>query len=180
MELYLITGKARSGKNHFADEMKKQFEKRGQKVCILKITSPLYHYAYDYFGWSGKEEDKPRSFLQQMGIEYIKEELKMPHFLLDRLSEDIMILNKFFDIGIITDGRLIEEIEELKRRYPDITTIHMTRPEYENDLTKEERNHITEKDLENYKNFNIKIENKNKKDLQEKAQKIVNERLGNK
>jgi len=135
MKLYLIAGKARSGKNLFASYLKKELEKSGNRVCILKLSAPIYHYAYDHFGWNGKEEDKPRTFLQQMGIEYIQEELGKKEFLLNRLVEDITILDKFFDIGIITDGRLRTEIKALKEKYPSMITIHMMRPAYENDLT---------------------------------------------
>lgn len=176
MELYLIAGYARVGKNSFANYLKEAFERENKRVCILRISGPLYHYAYDYFGWNGKDKDKPRDFLQQMGIEYIKEELQMPHFLIDRMSEDIKILDKFFDIGIITDGRLKSEIIELKMRYPNIKTIHLKRENYDNTLTKKEEKHITERDLDDYDDFDFEIENKGYETLEENAEKIVEER----
>ncbi len=179
MELYLIAGYARAGKNYFANYLKEEFEKKQKRVCILRITGPLYHYAYDHFGWNGKEEEKPRSFLQKMGIEHIKEKLQMPHFLIDRLSEDIMVLDSFFDIGIITDGRLKAEIEELEKRYPNIKKIHIKRENYNNNLTAEQQKHITEQDLENYNNFDFEIENKNYDSLKKKAKEIVEERIKN-
>lgn len=116
MKLYLICGKARSGKNTLANLLKENLEKYNKKVCLLKITSPLYLYAKEYFSWDGNEDNKPRSFLQYLGIDLIKNKLKMNDFLINRLKEDIKILSEFFDIGIITDGRLKEELDELKRR----------------------------------------------------------------
>lgn len=176
MELYLIAGLARSGKNYFANCLKEEWEKQGKRVCLLRITSPLYHYAYDYFDWDGKEETKPRTFLQSMGIEYIKEELNMPTFLIDRLKQDILILNKFFDIGIITDGRLQSEIDELKLQYPTLTTIHMLRPNHDNGLTEKEKLHITEQNLQDDYPFDIEVINDSKEKLKKEASKIVTER----
>lgn len=176
MELYLIAGCARSGKNQFASYLKEEWERRGKKVCLLKITSPLYHYACDYFGWDGDEKKKPRTFLQTMGIEYIKEELKMPDFLLNRLKEDVLILSKFFDIGIITDGRLKEEIQKLKEQYPSLITIHILRSSYDSDLTEKEKSHITEQNLIGYHAFDEEILNDSLENLHQHAQKIVAER----
>ena len=73
MKLYLIGGKADSGKNFFGDILKKKFEEEGKKVCMLRITAPLYNYAKEYFNWDGEEKTKPRELLQTLGIEVIRE-----------------------------------------------------------------------------------------------------------
>ena len=69
MRIFVIGGKARSGKNTFGDLLKNELENYGYKPCIMHITEPLYTYARIYFHWDGNEEDKPRDFLQKMGIE---------------------------------------------------------------------------------------------------------------
>ncbi len=175
MKLYLIAGYAKTGKNYFAEMLKEELTKRGKRVCLLRITAPLYHYAYDYFGWNGKEEEKPRQFLQKMGIEYIKEELHMPDFLLNRLFDDIRILDRFFDVGIITDGRLQEEIVKLKNQYPSIITIQLIREQNPSLLTDTEKKHVTEQDLEGYHDFDFVVFNQNDDSLKKEALKIVEE-----
>ena len=174
MKLFLIAGYARSGKDVLGNILKEDLEKLGYRVCILKITAPLYHYAYDYFNWNGKEEDKPRDFLQQFGIEYLQNQLKMKTFLVDRLKEDIHILEKYFDIGIITDARLEEEIQNLKNTYPKMKCILLKR-NLDNQLTKEQKSHITENNLENISYFDFVIENNQIEELRSQAQQFLKE-----
>lgn len=173
MKLYLICGKAESGKNLFGDFLKGEYEKRGKKVCLLRITAPLYEYARFYFGWDGNDETKPRELLQRLGIEVIKNELGMRFFLVDRLNEDIKILDKFFDVGIITDGRLIEEFDELRRTHEDIKLIHIIRNDHVNGLTESEKNHITELDLDRNYQYDYEIDNNSMDDIKLFAEKIV-------
>ena len=95
MKLYVIGGKAKTGKNTFGELLKEELKHYGYKPCVMRITSPLYGYARDYFDWDGNEDNKPRSFLQKMGIEIIQQKLGKKDFLLNRLEEDIEVLNEF-------------------------------------------------------------------------------------
>ncbi len=173
MKLLLICGKAESGKDLFGNILKEEFESHRKKTCILKITEPLYRYAKDYFGWDGKDENKPRKLLQELGIEVIQEKLGMKTFLLDRLSDDITILNEYYNVGIITDGRLISEIEYLKKKFSNIKVIKIVR-EGDNDLTDSEKKHITETDLDNDYEFDYVVENTSTRHLKEVAKEIYN------
>ena len=94
-------------------------------------------------------------------------------FLLDRLFEDIEILSNFFDTFIITDARLKEEFEAIKEKYDDVVAIKLERSNYDNNLSKEEKEHITENDLDNYTEFDYLVENSNLKDLKRVALEIV-------
>ena len=119
--------------------------------------------------------EKPREFLQEMGIEVIRNTLHKDTFLVDRLCEDIDILKHYFDVFIITDGRLVSEFNLLKERFPDIKIIHVIRENYDNQLTEKERNHITETDMENYTDYDYVIKNTNKEELFKEADKIISE-----
>ena len=76
MELYLIGGKARSGKDSLAGFLKKEYQKAFKKAAILHITEPLDELCKNYFGWDGKEETKPRELMQQLGIEIIHDKMQ--------------------------------------------------------------------------------------------------------
>ena len=49
MKIYVIGGKAKSGKNTFGNYLKEQLKDYGYKPCIIHITEPLYGYAKNYF-----------------------------------------------------------------------------------------------------------------------------------
>lgn len=179
MKLYVIGGKARSGKNTFGNYLKEELKQHGYKPCIMHLTEPLYSYAKNYFDWNEESGEKPRAFLQKMGIEIIKEKLGKKTFLLDRLSENIEILSEFFDTFIITDARLKEEFEYLNKKY-DIVAIKLIRENFENGLTETQKMHITEKDLDNYEKFDYEVKNTGSKALKENAKTIVLKEEGEK
>ena len=108
-----------------------------------------------------------------MGTEIIKEKMGKKDFLLNRLYEDIEILSNFFDTYIITDARLIHEFESLKKKYPEVVTIKLERYDYDNLLTETEANHITEKEIDMYNNFDYTVKNKKLDDLKTHALEIV-------
>lgn len=180
MKIFVIGGEARSGKTIFGKYLREELKKYGYKPCVMHISGPLYSYARDYFDWDEREDEKPREFLQKMGIEIIKEKLHKNYFLIDRLCEDIEILSNFFDAFIITDARLIMEFREFKRRYDDVVTIHLSRDEFDNGLSNEEKSHITETELMLFHEFDYEIKNKSLIELEKEASNIIRKEEGDK
>ena len=178
MKIYVIGGKARTGKNTFGKYLKEELEKKGYHPCIMQLTTPLYLYAKTYFGWDGKEETKPREILQKLGIEWIQEKLGKKDFLVNRLLEDIEILKNFFDTFIITDARLTHEIDRIKASAKDVMVIKIERENQENGLTEEEKKHRTETEIDEYQGFDIIIKNEKEEDLKFSAKTIVEKEGG--
>lgn len=163
INIYLICGKARSGKDTFGKKLYNKLSEKS-KPCMMHITEPLYNYAKNYFGWDGNTDNKPREFLQTMGIDIIRDKMNKKNFLIDRLCEDIEILSNFYDSFIVTDIRLINEIECIRNRFSNVKVIHIKRNNYISDLTDKQKSHITEVELDNYKNFDYEfdiLENEN-------------------
>ena len=173
IKVYLICGKARSGKDTIGDMLKSKLEERNHKVCNIQIMRTLKGYLKDYFNWDGTEENKPRTLLQTMGTELIREKLNMPNFHLDRLTEDIKVLSNYFDIFIVDDIRLINEIEEIKKRFSNVTSIGVEKENYISPLTETQEKHITEHDLDNYNDYDYKIINRTREELDEEINKII-------
>lgn len=173
MKVYVIGGKAKTGKNTFGEYLREELKKYGYKPCILHITEPLYSYARNYFDWNGNENDKPREFLQKMGIEIIRDKMDKKDFLLNRLFEDIEILSNFFDTFIIVDARLVREFEIIKEKYDDVVTIKINRKMNQSALSIDEQNHITELEVDLYKDYDYIIENHAIEDLEKASVEII-------
>ena len=173
MKIVVIGGKAKSGKTTFGKYLKEHFKGYGYKPCMMHLTEPLYSYARNYFDWDGLERDKPREFLQKVGIEIIQDKMGKRDFLLNRTFEDIEILSNYFDCFIITDARLIHEFEAFKDHFDDVITIKVEREHYNNDLSEDEKKHRTEVELDSYRDFDFIILNEGLKDLDTCARDIV-------
>ena len=173
MKIFVIGGQAKCGKSTFGAYLREELKEYGYRPCVMHITQPLYTYAREYFSWDGNISEKPREFLQKMGIEIIKEKLGKKDFLLERLYEDIEILSNFFDTFIITDARLIDEIVSIKKKYQQVVTIKIERENYNTELTNDEANHITETEITKYDAFDYIIKNKSLTELKKKAKEIV-------
>lgn len=165
-KIFIISGKARSGKNEVADIMSKNLKNSIQ----LSYAYYIKQYAKKITDWNGEDNTKPRDLLQSLGIDLLKK--IDSNFLINRLIEDIKVYSYFFDNIIITDARLIEEIEIPKREFKNIITIRVNRLGV-NDLTEEQQKHITETNLDDYSNFDYVIDNNTIEQLQKDVLKIL-------
>ena len=152
-KIIILSGKAKSGKNTAADIISEYYK---DKCIQISFAYYLKQYVKKITDWDGNEGTKPRELLQNLGIDLIKNKIN-PNLLIDRVCDDIKVYSYFFDYIIVTDARLVEEIETLKNNF-ECVTIRITNTK-ENNLTKEQQNHITETDLDNYKEFDYVIEN---------------------
>ena len=169
-KIFIISGKARSGKNEISKIIEKSYS---NKKCItISFGYYIKDYAKRISDWDGSEETKPRDLLQRLGIELVRNKINKRLFI-DRILQDIEIFSYFYDIIVVSDVRLLDEITILKKIYPNSTSIRVVRNNYQNNLTEEQKNHLTEIDLDNYNDFDYIIENDDK--LEEKVIKILSE-----
>ena len=173
MQVILIGGKARSGKDTLADFLTENLEKQGKKVCKIQVCQYIKYYAMKYFGWNGEEETKPRDLLIELGTEIIRKKID-PDFHIDRLIQDIKVLSYFYDTFVVSDIRFPVEIEKPKKEFDNVTTIKMIRNSDE--LNDAQKSHVTETGLDSFNSFDYVIENEGSlEELKEKAMKIVKE-----
>lgn len=151
--IYVLSGKAKSGKNQVANMINDFYH---DKKCIqLSFAKYLKEYVKNITDWDGNEETKPRDILQSLGIDLLKK--INPTLLISRVCDDIKVYSHFYDVIIITDARLIDEIETIKNNFKCITIRVLNK--LDNNLTNKQKNHITEIDLDNYNKFDYVIEN---------------------
>ena len=170
IKLFVLSGKAKSGKNEVAKIIENYYK---EKKCI---TISFAYYLKDYVkritNWDGSEDIKPRKLLQELGIELIKEKIDSK-LLINRVLQDIEVFSYFYDIIIISDARLVDEIEAIKRNYNDSISIRISRNNINNGLSDDEKNHITEIGLNDYNNFDYYIENNDIKNLEDQVENIL-------
>lgn len=173
MKIILISGKARHGKDTLGAYIKEAYEEQGMKVCQLQYASYIKYYAEKYFGWDGKEETKPRELLQKLGTDIIRHKIDNM-FHVNRIMQDIKVLDYFYDIAIITDVREPIEITTPKEMYENVVSINIFRPNFESNMTDTQKKHFTEVALDNFNDYDYKVINDSTLEaLKEKAIKIV-------
>lgn len=169
--IYIISGKARHGKSTTADIIHEYCESHNLKHIDLAYAMYIKEYAKKISNWDGNEETKPRALLQQLGTDIIRVKLG-DEFFIKKMIDDIGVYSYFFDVITISDARFPKEIDLIKEHFPNVKTIHVVRPNFENDLTSEQRNHPTETALDNYTNYDYEVIND--AGLDELKQKVIN------
>ncbi len=152
--LYLISGKAQTGKDTTAKIIADLAKEKGLKHINLQVSTTLKEYAKNISDWDGSEETKPRKLLQHLGTEIIRKEIDNFLFI-RRLAEDIQVYQKFFDIITVSDIRFVLEIDYLKKQYENLITIRLERDTNQ----KRKSKHPTEIELDNYQDFDYIIKN---------------------
>lgn len=175
MKVILICGKARSGKDTFADYLEETLKEKSLKVCRLGFGDYIRYYVKRYFGWDGSDDTKPRDLMCQLGTEIIRNQIDK-EFHVNRILEDIKVLSFFYDVAIISDVREPLEIEKPKKELEDVVSIHLIRSDFETPLTEKQQKHYTETALDSFDHYDYTIYNdKAKEDLQTEARKLVEE-----
>ena len=155
MNLYLITGKAGSGKDYLANKLKERLD----NVVITRLSKYIKIIAIELGLWDGNEDNKPREFLQNTGdlMRAID-----TNFLTKRILDDIKIYKELgINNVIISDVRLINEINYLKSSEYNVITIRVNSDTSNRVLTDSEKNHITETELDNYNDFDYIVDRNN-------------------
>ena len=168
MRLFLVAGKAGSGKNEVANIIKSKLD----NTVITGFSKYIKLFALELTNWDGNDNNKPREFLQTMGdkLRACRED-----YLTKRLLEDIEIYKREgISNVVVSDVRLINEIEYFKNNDNlEVITIRVNCDDSKRCLTDEEKKHHTEIELDDYNGYDYIIENKFDKDLEKEIDKIL-------
>lgn len=170
-KLYVLAGKARQGKDTVAGIMENLYKEKGKKVIRLSYGTWPKQYGKILSDWDGKDETKPRTLLQEIAVESRKVN---PGYIIRRMEEDINILNDYFDIIIISDSRMPEELAMPKEKFKESVSIKVIRPNFITPLKSHEKTSITETSLDNYEDYDYIIENEGTlEDLKIKVEELI-------
>lgn len=170
-KIYIISGKARHGKDTTALAIKKACNNK--KVINLAYGNYIKEYAKVISDWNGSEETKPRKLLQTLGTDIIRNKIDKDFFV-KRLCDDIKVYSYYFDIITISDARFPNEIDIPREMFNNVVTIKVVRDNFESPLTDSELNHQTETALDSYNDFDFILKNDGTiPDLYKKVEEIV-------
>ena len=172
MKIYLIAGKAGSGKSEVAKFIKEYYIYAKKETVITEYSKYIKMFAKELTNWDGTNANKPRKFLQDFGS-YVRYDMGEPKFFVRRMLEDIEIYDNYVDAVVISDVRYPIEIEEIKKEYPNAISIYVINQFGQSKLSIEEQMHSSELALEDYPNFDYTIANDNEKTLRDKVFKIL-------
>lgn len=165
-KIFLVSGKAMHGKDSVAILLK---QKLNGKTLILHNADYLKYIAKEYMEWDGKKDEKGRNLLQSLGTEKVRVMMKRPLFWVEKTCDAIEILSDIFDYFIVPDTRFSNEINYPMARFPNcVESIRVNRLNFDNGLTDEQKNHLSEISLDNFK-FDYYIESESGLDNLEKA-----------
>lgn len=172
MKIFLIAGKAGSGKNEVSKLIKEFYIYKIKECAITSYSKYLKNFTKELADWDGNEITKPRDFMQQLGDRVRSID---PNYFTTNMIRDIAIYKEYVDVLVINDVRLPKEIETIRENYDDVYALYIVNQFGNSTLTLEQQSHITETALEDYNDFDYVIANDTLENLKTKVFKILEE-----
>ncbi len=147
MKVILISGKAQHGKDTSAIYLKEVLELEGKRVLITHYGDLVKFICEKYFGWDGQKDERGRTLLQFVGTDIVRKQ--KPDFWVDFVCDVLQLFYDQWDRVIIPDCRFPNEIECFADKGFDVMHVRVIRPNFDNGLTPEQQQHLSETALDN-------------------------------
>lgn len=170
MKVITIAGKAQHGKDTTAELLQNRLEYNGKKVLLTHYADLLKYVCQKFFDWNGKKDEAGRTLLQYVGTEVIR--TVEPDYWVDFIKSILTMFPDKWDYVIIPDTRFPNEIDNLKDDF-DVVAVRVTRPDFDNGLTEEQKNHKSETALDDYEFDWVISNNGNLNQLASEVMKFV-------
>lgn len=155
MEIIVVSGKARHGKDTVGDFIKQELNDRFEKrALVMHYADLLKFYCKEYFGWDGNKGETGRTLLQKVGTDVVR--AQNPDYWVNHVGEFLSLFKDQWDYVIIPDARFKNEVFGLVKYGFIVWHWRVTRPDFDNGLTDEQKSHKSETELDNVRpDFNI-------------------------
>lgn len=161
MKVIVISAKAQHGKDTTAELFKEIAEKHGKRVLITHYADYLKYICKEWFNWNGIKDDNGRTILQKVGTNLARN--NHPDIWVNVIVESLKAFGNEYDYVLIPDCRFPNEVKIMKDSF-DTTSLRIHRVDFESFLTYEQKHHISETALDDYK-FDYYISTKDLKAL---------------
>ncbi len=170
MKIFLVAGKAGSGKSEVAKLIKEYYIYKLKNCAITQYSKYLKLFVTELSNWDGNPNTKPRKYMQELGDKIRQVDNK---YFINNMIDDIKVYEKLVDVLVVSDVRYPDEIEDIKLNYDDVYSIYVENQFSRSTLSLEEQAHITETALENYNEFDYILANDEKEKLKDKVFKYL-------
>ncbi len=172
MRIFLIAGKAGSGKSEVAKFIKEFYIYKREETVITNFSKYIKNFAMEISDWDGQDTTKPRALMQKIGDQVRNAD---PDFLVDNMIKDMSFYNQVVQNVVVSDVRMPNEIDKIRDDFDEVYTFYIINQFGTSKLSIEEQAHVTETALENYTDFDYTIINDDLKSVKEKVFKILEE-----
>ena len=149
MKVICISGKAGSGKSTCAEAMREHLERTTDlRVLLCNYADALKYVLKAYVHWNGQKDEAGRKLLQEKGTDEMR--AYDANFWVKFLVGILSAYHKSWDVVIVADCRFKNEIDLLKSAGFSVTAVRIVRPNFDNGLTKEQKSHESETELDEY------------------------------
>ena len=170
MRIFLVAGKAGSGKGEVAKLIKEYYIYKLESCVVTEFSKYLKGFAKELTDWDGNPNTKPRSYLQELGDKIRSVDSK---YFINNMIDDLRIYESVVQNVVISDVRMPDEIEDIKLNYDNVYAIYVENQFSPSKLSIEEQSHITETALENYEDFDYILANDEMSSLKDKVFKYL-------
>ncbi len=170
MKIFIIAGKAGSGKGEVAKLIKEYYIYKLQSCVLTEYSKTLKLFAQELSDWDGNPNTKPRAYLQELGDKIRKIDDK---YFIKNMLDDLKIYETMTDNVVIAGARFPEEIDDIKLNYDNVYAICVENQFSQSNLTIEEQSHISETALDSYEDFDYIVANDDISVLKDKIFKFL-------
>lgn len=170
MNVILISGKARHGKDSTANILKPLMEQDNKRVLIAHYGDLVKYVSKVFWGWNGEKDELGRTILQQVGTDIVRKE--KPNYWVDFVRDFVVFSKDRWDYVLVPDVRFANEFDQWRNiEGIDYITVRVARSNFNSPLTKEQQNHPSETALDNWR-FDYSIVAENMDELEREVRKF--------
>lgn len=174
MKVILISGKARHGKDTFAEMLRKKLEDDGNRVLVAHYGDLVKYVCKTFFGWNGEKDEYGRHILQYVGTDVIRNQKE--DYWVKFITDMLEFFGDNWDYVLIPDTRFPNEVEKMKSRF-DTIHLRILRPDFDNGLTEEQKNHPSETALDNVQPDYLVINGRGFEELLDNVEFFVDDKI---
>ena len=148
LKVIAISGKARHGKDTFGELLSDELKNRGRRVLVTHYGDLVKYVCKTFFNWDGNKDEKGRTILQYVGTDVVRKQNS--NYWVDFIIGIIKMFGSNWDYVLIPDTRFPNEVDRLTEQGLNVTYVRVERPDFDNGLTDEQKNHPSETAMDHY------------------------------